>query len=160
MIYLGCVKVFQRTTSQSLALMSFSFLIPIHLSVLSLYCSRFCSNTMLKETDQSEETAEQSWCKRTGLAHILASSYILLLLDTNYCKVELSYCMWDKISSFLPQLFPFLPWCAWVLCHICACKHSAWISPCRISCGNVLAKLFSLVEVQKNHLLLAILVMI
>lgn len=41
MIYLGCVWVFQRTTSQSLALMSFSFLIPLHLSVLALYCSRF-----------------------------------------------------------------------------------------------------------------------
>lgn len=58
MIYLGCVRVFQRSTSQSLALMSFSFLIPLHLSVLALYCSRFCSNTLLKETDQWEETAE------------------------------------------------------------------------------------------------------
>lgn len=63
MIYLGCLWVFQKTTSQSLALMSFSFLIPLHLPVLALYCSRFCSNTLLKETDQSEDTAERSSSK-------------------------------------------------------------------------------------------------
>lgn len=110
MIYLGCVGLFQRTTSQSLAPTSFSFLIPLHLCV--------CVGPLLlpfllqRVAKGNRPIRGDGWAKvkENGLARSLAPAYILfvhLLLTvcqtghSNYSKHASSYHLRDRISSFL-----------------------------------------------------------